>query len=444
MKFRLSRILTVCFILICALAAHAQKPRKTIAVGTGEAFIKAIAPNTEIVLKPGLYTLDSKAALALKGKNFRWEPSGKAKRLVLSGLQNLVIRGEDSEAASVLSAAAPLLSFEGCSDIALSNLDFQPKGADGGSGAVLSFADCQGLDLSQLLVSGPRSIGIAMEKVSSASIRRSTFTGLGPCAADLRACEGVEFLECLFRDNAARPLMRSDSCLELSFLGCSFEGNEGGTLIDLAGDPMEVVFTACTFDGNVLDALAPEGFFPVFRDCLIDGEPFSPGTDDGEYQPPPETSWFFHRASGLAFPYPGYWSVDQEDEKVAFMDSYNGTVLFLLRADGLPEGTDPWTNPDSAFDAALAAFKTVLKAEISLDLAMAPAGASIGAGYLPAREYKGTVSGNGLTLPARMRTIGANEAIWGFITLSQSEQAIGAGSAIDQLYCAVDYAPRGE
>lgn len=440
-------LIAMTFLALSALPCAAQT-RKKVTVGNAPAFLKALAPNMEIILKPGIFTLDSKDALKLKGKHFRWEQSGTGKRLVLFGLENTLIRGQDTEAASMISASSaegPILAFEECGRVELSALNFQAEG-EMGVGPVLEMNRCFDMILSQILVMGKRPFGLGINDSGTLSFMNSTFTGLEIGALVISGSENLEFTDCRFAEGGASPLIRSWDNLELDFNTCSFVDNEGNQLVELSGDPFEMRFSGCSFEGNALAMIAPDEEFPVFMDCVMDGEPFSTETGmvEDQAQESPETAWYFHQASGLAFPYPGSWQIQEEDEKVAFMDSWNGTVVFFLKAEDLPQDLDPWTAPDAAFDAASASFTSIISREMELELQLAPWGASVSTDYLPAREYRGTVSGNGLSLPVRMRTISANESIWGLITFAQVEDSIAGGSQVDQFYLGVDYMPRGE
>ena len=264
-----------------------------------------------------------------------------------------------------------------------------------------------------------------------------------------------KFQDCYFSRNRADPLIRAYAPGSLEFTSCSFEANSGGLLFDGDGESGALTFFLdCAFKDNRIEGIAEEGEFPLMKGCSFEGNDFpleAPSSDgsgggyddgsDGE-----ELAWYGHEESGLSFPYPAAWELEEEDEKLAFKDSYNGLVVFFIRATGLPQGTDAWSNADQAFDAAASALSGILKEEIGLDASFSPASSSLSLDYLPSREYRGTVKGNGLSLPIRLRTMSpaGDGDIWCLVTIAQDAASFGEGSAVDRLYLRVDYAPRGE
>ena len=252
---------------------------KTVTVSTAKEFIDAIAPNTEIILSPGVYNISDCEGYA-PSKYVRWDKYlYEGSPLCITGVKNLTIRGSGDDTQLVSSFRDyDAISFSNCQNLTVESLLVQHIPGEGGLGNTIRVDFSKNVIFKDVTIHGSHT-GLFLYVV-----RQMTVTGL-----DVYDCDGVgvlvddgayiEFSDCTFRDMTAagalaisktdfltvsdclfssvivpssasteRPLIYLADHYAISFLRNEFINNRAEAL--LPAQPGDVTFTDCTFKGN--------------------------------------------------------------------------------------------------------------------------------------------------------------------------------------------------
>lgn len=415
-----------------ALGAQSLPKRKVMTVSTADQFVKAIASNVEIVLKPGVYDLSR--AQRKNGANVAWSSDGADAELILKGLSNFVLRGEDTESASVLSVKSPaalVLGFENSKDVSVRSVNLLHAVTGPCSAGVVSVVGGSNVSFEDCLVEGSGSIGFIIDGTKGFAAKGVTVKGCSSGAIDASGASGVSFVECSFLDNQAYPLIMASDSDEILFKYSSFEGNEGSSVVDASS---VVTFEACAFSSNAVDEWST-GDEPAIADADTAfednsfGEPSNAGGDGLSGTQP---LFYSHQGSGLGILYPVTWSLEEDDGSAAFYDEANGVACVFVQVSVLPKGANLAKTAQSVFSSAAAALKQILKTEMAADLSLSAQGKPDGFDYDPYADYAGTILMNKQKFSARARFMVGNGAVWAFLAMGKDADSIGEGSEADQ------------
>ena len=251
-------------------------------------FLTAIAPNTMIFLKPGVYELS--AATSYGGDSgseyFRWDETYDGSELVISGADNLVISGLPGEegAETVISAVpryAQVIHFERCRNLYLSAFTAGHTQEPGQcAGGVLYFDSCTDVKLTGCKLYGCGTLGIqtvncdrltadlcsiyecsvgAVRALSSRDIRLSDCeiydcgnkNGRASSMFEVSTSTGFAVINCNIHENNAMRLLRSTSADEVYLLGTQIGGNRFDTIFE--SNLLPVIVGGCSFQGNEIE-----------------------------------------------------------------------------------------------------------------------------------------------------------------------------------------------
>lgn len=126
-------VIAIVFVAVCLVTSPAEEapametteatePVNRVTVTDPDAFLAAIASNTEITLEPGTYILSEASGYGRSGSDFYfWEDIYEGYQLVLTGVENLTIRGSGSLVTVVETdpRMAEVLVLEDCEGIVL-------------------------------------------------------------------------------------------------------------------------------------------------------------------------------------------------------------------------------------------------------------------------------------------------------------------------------------
>ena len=277
---------------------------KEVTVDNIDDFLEAIAPNTMIFLKPGVYDLSAAASYGGDTGNeyCRWDDAYDGFELVIFGADNLVISGlPGGEGAEIVISAVPryaqVLRFERCRNLHLTAFTAGHTQEPGQcAGGVLYFDSCTNTQITGCKLYGCGILGIqtmncdtlradlcsiyecsvgAVRSVSSRDIRLSDCE-IYDCGNknerassmfEVQTSTGFAVLNCKVHANNAVRLLRSTSSDEIYLLGSEVTGNRFDTLF--VSNLIAPVVGGCSFQGNRIEGkihedtidyvLSPEG-----------------------------------------------------------------------------------------------------------------------------------------------------------------------------------------
>ena len=171
----MKRIFGMVLLLLAFAAVVAGCSRETVPLATEETgpvtvtsvdeLLSALAPGAEIQLAEGSYTLSGAADYGAEKEDgvYFWEPVEDGYRLVIRGIQGLVIRGSSQETTVLETGAnySAVLGFEECMDVTMEN--FSINAVPEYQGCCLSLYDCSDIVLENMSLSSSGMMGIRVE-----------------------------------------------------------------------------------------------------------------------------------------------------------------------------------------------------------------------------------------------------------------------------------------
>ncbi|MFW5734232.1 MAG: lytic murein transglycosylase [Oceanidesulfovibrio sp.] len=232
-------------------------------VADASGLFRAIAPDTRIILAPGVYDL---AALAgtVASNHVRWEDRGGRLVPVLHDVAGLTIQSQEGRARFLAPENGPTFVLENVRDIELRDIAFEPRtpqacslvarvrGEARGQVADASTAPPAGaqygpgleaVDSSDVVLEGCSFAnleqgGIRFSGCRDIELRFCHFAGCGRSVLQAERCERVTVRDTFFTANPAHRLMRLEECSEVKITWCGFLDNRledsndpGGTAI---------------------------------------------------------------------------------------------------------------------------------------------------------------------------------------------------------------------
>ena len=180
--------------------------RTEVKVTSVDELIGAIAPDMEIVLADGVYDLSTAKGYGEDGTDYWfWSEEFDGPGLVITGVDNLVIRSESGDVKKCILSAVPryanVLSFRNCSGIAVQGLTaghtVEPGYCMGG---VLDFRGCQTVLVENCGLYGCGILGIQAEICSEISVKRCDIYECSYGGIRMSEVNGAAIENCLFRD----------------------------------------------------------------------------------------------------------------------------------------------------------------------------------------------------------------------------------------------------
>lgn len=235
-----------------------QAPEHAVKVDSVDSFLAAIAPNTTLVLAPGVYDLSSAAdyGKTAADANYFWEETYDGYQLVLENLDGLQILAPEGAEIQAVPRYANVLDIRSCRDLALAGLTLGHTKEQGiCSGGVLSFRDCEGVKLESCRLYGCGTVGIdaynsralsaafcEIYECSYGAVRVDTCRqmrmddcwvhdcGKGETGASfqlfwIHSCQGFGLVNTRVTDNDACVFLTNEYSDGVEVLGCPVEGN---------------------------------------------------------------------------------------------------------------------------------------------------------------------------------------------------------------------------
>ena len=294
----LAAVLALVLLIGGALAAGPRAEAKTaspgkqetIRVETVDEFLAAIGPNTVIELAEGEYDLASAADYAGETGSawYTWEPVPEngmepGAELVISGVENLTIRGEGKEKTSLSAEPryANVLRFRDCDGLRVEELTAGHTTEPGFcAGGVLKLEACREVSVTGCGLFGCGTVGVDAEGVTGLTVTGCDIYECSMEAVNLSSCWDVTVEDCeIYRhgvragygeamylfgadyssgvvirnnrifENAAQFLLRLSYTKNAAFLSNQVRDNRFGGMV-FSFDQYGAAVDGCSFDGN--------------------------------------------------------------------------------------------------------------------------------------------------------------------------------------------------
>ena len=247
-----------------AVGAPKQKVERVV---TAEGLIRALKSNTRIIIPEGTEILLTPAlendalcdllhivkidTYADDFSSFKqrptlgWADHFDGRELIVAGMRNITIEGEGEGARLIVTPRyAYVLRFVACTGIKVNNLTLGHTDEGYCQGGVLSFHQCDNVNIDHCDMFGCGTEGI--EAVNTTNL----------------ACENSIIRECSYF------IMTVKGCTGVQFTGCYFFLNKEFTLVNVNGSK-NVVFTRCLFEENKGTLFRVNDFKVVLEDCVV-------------------------------------------------------------------------------------------------------------------------------------------------------------------------------
>jgi|GEM_PF-2118483 hypothetical protein len=429
----------------CLAPLVGQATRKTVRVSSPDQLIKAVASDTEVVLRPGTYDLSK--AQRRDTQYVKWIDGAGGPELVLRGLKNFSMRGEDTENASSITVANPyvaVVALENCQDVELSALNMRHLQSGSCSAAVLRIFGCSDMKLGDLLLEGSGALGLDVQQTTGLAAYGVTVAKCTSGALLASDSSNLFFSGCLIQDCMAYPLVMAAGCAEVEFQGSAFERNRGNLVAAHYGSPDEyLAFVDCEFTDNEIRSWS-DGEAPVESSgCLFSGNSFEeptqgyrgPFSEDGGYDNP-EALYFYSPVAELGFSYPARWILDQPDAgsqeaesgMAALYDEENGVACLFIPVGQVSADANMQKGAAAVFAKAAADLKAFLRDEMGSQAELSAQGSPIGEGLDIYAYYEGSLVLGGERGALRCKFMVSGGVVWVLMAMAQEPGLFGFGS----------------
>lgn len=204
--------------------------RTEVVVSTVDELIAAIASDTEIVLKDGTYDLSTAKDYGTGWSDYYyWSEEFDGPALVISGVDNLVIRSESGDVTKCTISAVPryadVLKFKSCTNITVSGFTaghtVEPGYCTGG---VLYFQDSDNIHVTNCGLYGCGILGVQAELCSAITVTRCEIYECSYGGIHMGNTSGIKIEDCSFRDLGG-DAMSFYECKDVTVDGQQVSGN---------------------------------------------------------------------------------------------------------------------------------------------------------------------------------------------------------------------------
>ena len=219
-------------------------------MSTVDELLSAIAPNTTVTLKEGVYDLSlaSDFGVAQEGY-YTWVNSFDGPELVISRVSGLSLVGEGEVTISAVPRYADVLTFSGCTDICLAGLTLGHTEAPGECvGGVVDMTAVDSAIISQCKLFGCGVIGVRSQDSTGIQVVESEIYDCSYSAAQIYTSLNVVFNNCKIYDNETFSSLfyfsTSENC---AVINCEISGNSSPVVLDVSYSP------GIYFAGNIVE-----------------------------------------------------------------------------------------------------------------------------------------------------------------------------------------------
>ena len=232
-------------------------------IGTGESLADAVVPGAVIQLGEG--TVDILGGAQSDTLYCRWDMAMEGVQLVISGVDNLTIRGTGNKTDVVTdNDSAVVLSFVNCKNLTLENLNISHSDLTlESTGYGLHFRECENVTLRNVNCIGRNFIGLVADQVKGLQIEDSLFQDSVSEGISSYGSTGVRLLRCRFsgigqegtgEDSTAYPgytPLYTEGSGDVALENCVLEDNHVQSIAVAEGT--QVVMRSCTVKNNRLE-----------------------------------------------------------------------------------------------------------------------------------------------------------------------------------------------
>lgn len=205
---------------------------KVVIVNNAEEFINAIGSNREIILKSEeVYDITSALSEGAGNEKAYVRETYDGIELVISNVENLIIRSESSELAKIMVSPtySEVLNFEDSKNIIIDGVH-AGHGPDKGecSGGVFSFERCQNIYINNSILFGCGTQGVELSNVDSFVFDNSVIEDCSYGIMTVKASKDVIFMNSKFRNTGIYDLINISDSKNVLFTSCEISNNRTG------------------------------------------------------------------------------------------------------------------------------------------------------------------------------------------------------------------------
>ena len=253
--------------------------REETPITNGGALASAIAPGAVVDL--GEVTIDMTEGNLEDTPYCRWESSMDGVQLVVSNVDNLTIRGVDTDKSGLETTprSSTVLTFENCKNLTLENFSAgHTKLAESCEGYVLQLRECENVTLCGLSLYGCGYIGIEAENTTGLKVENSDIYSCSSIGVSLYSSDQVELKNCRIYSVGKDSEYSGYAALYAAGPGsvtlekCALTDNQTSNLVVAGGT--KVTLRDCSLRNNILDGsgfVTDSGFVAEEGDAKADG-----------------------------------------------------------------------------------------------------------------------------------------------------------------------------
>jgi len=268
------------FMVLGAWAVQSPKARpKEVRVTNTTQFLKAIAPNTTIIIDiieidPIIFSEYYSEAIS-PYCNFEYAFDGQ--QLVIHDVQGLTIQGPEELPARILTpySYANVIVFRDCEDISLRWLNCGHDIEGYCTGGVIYLENCHGVEIKNCDLWGCGIDGLTITGCSDVDVSYTTIRDCSYSIMSIYDSQDISFQYCLMHDNREYDLLNFTNSKRVSFEDCVIWNNtsggyySGGNLLRSSGS--DILFDRCAIFNNSVEYLTNEEAVVRFEDCIMFG-----------------------------------------------------------------------------------------------------------------------------------------------------------------------------
>jgi hypothetical protein len=346
-------------ILLASFSIGSAFAQRVIKVDSARKLVEVIAPGAAIELAPGSYDLGSVGKF--QSRYISWDDSLGEREIVVANVEELSISGEGAEIA-VTSPYARVLTFRGCSNLALSGLSLVHLVTEDCMAGVLRLEKCADVAILGCSLRGSGAVGLEISDSNGIEMGGGSISGCNAGAVWIDGSWNVHFNDVTVTDNrGGYPFISVDASNGVSFTACYFTDNSGDAFLSEGRTTEEFGFDFCEFSGNQFEAFSYEEPRAYFFEARFGENSFDEqlgtlveyggdGMDGmgglGYYEVP---------GSGLAFEYPGWLALDETDGARIVIDTGDpeeSSGIVIAKVYDLKRTDDPDTQATRIFKTA--------------------------------------------------------------------------------------------
>ena len=250
-------------------------------VNTMDEFLAAIGPDRTVTLAAGTYNLADAADYGRSGGSawYRWENVGDGYALVLTGVDNLTIRGAGMDA-TILEADprdANVLTLEKCFRVTLEDFTAGHTQEPGFcSAGVVDLEGSMGVTLRRVGLYGCGSIGLSGSNCTDVQVLDSHIYDCSSSGVSLYRCDEVRIQNTVFsdigdRDEGGYAVFSLSECRDTVISGCEITGAVTTGLLD-SWESLDLTLRKCRFTDNRVTGSAfslSADDYAVMEDCMF-------------------------------------------------------------------------------------------------------------------------------------------------------------------------------